>query len=231
MHLITDNGLFAAQEIVPLITIVIAICFWVYNVISGKNAQAVPPRQRPRAPARPRDERLQDEIDIFLSEISPNRPKPEQQRPAANRPAAGNRPGADTDAGGGRRRKPAKPPATSVAQAQEKRRPPGSNVAGRGSPGKGNLGNAIRQQVAEQLPEHKIDREVAEDLKTQVDASVAQHLGAFSGGVAPPSPGTDRATERAHAARIAKLVRQPATIRDAIMINAILTRPVGRRGR
>lgn len=228
-------GVFAAHDAIGvLIVIVISIVAWIFNVISSKATVNRPPAQRPRQPPRPRDDRLQDEIDIFIKEVSPKRPQasPARGLAPAERPLAPNRstPTADPNAGRNKRRKPPKPLVAEGAGPTPKHRPPGSEIASRSAPGTGNLGSAIRQQVAEQLPEHKLAREVAADLKDRIDPDVARHLGEFVTSP-PPGPAVDRPQSASAASRFAELLRRPASVRDAILINTILSLPPGRKSK
>lgn len=219
--------LFAAQDYVGLIFVILALAGWIYNLVSGQNPARPPVVQKPRQPPRPRDDRLQDEIDIFIKEVSPGRSQPSPQRPPASRkPPAPKRPPAPADASAGRNkpRTPAKPLVAQATPPAQKRPSPGSEIANRSAPGSRDLGNAIRQQVAGQLPPRKIEREVAEDLKDRIAPVVTEHLGKFIASP-PPGPTAGSQTSLVEAARIAELMKHPETIKQAILINAILSPP------
>src|SRR5690606_14567727 len=55
--------------------LVIAFIGWIMNLVNSNKTQPPPPRpaDRPRRPPRPREDRLQSEIDLFLEEVSGRR--------------------------------------------------------------------------------------------------------------------------------------------------------------
>lgn len=60
---------------ISLLFLFIAFIGWVMNLLSGKNQPAPPPGPRPRQQPR-RDRRVQDEIEVFLRDVSQGRTPP-----------------------------------------------------------------------------------------------------------------------------------------------------------
>src|SRR5262249_37787209 len=133
-----------------------------------------PVANRPRAPARPRDDKLQQEIDIFIKEVGQKKPlrQPTATAPAAPKPgpAAGPRPGAA--------RRPAPAAAAQAPQppTTPRRGKPGAEIASRQAPVSASLGNHVRQHLKDYMAE-KVAHEVESHLKHDVGQHVAEHLG------------------------------------------------------
>jgi hypothetical protein len=217
--------LFAAETdaVIAIIVALITIVGWIANLISNKNQKGPPVANRPRPPVRPRDDRLQQEINIFIEEAGAQRPRPAPSRPVigASRPVAG---GQRTPVSG--KTRPPAPPAKKSA-----RRPrPGDEIATRHAPVSETLGTGVKQHLSQHMTE-RVTQEVQQRLASRVDEKVEQDLGpAATAGLSarstlPPSsaPPADRA------ARFAGLLRNPATVQQAIVASLILATPVARR--
>src|SRR5437879_11478336 len=88
-----------ADTVIATVVAVITIVGWIINLVSNKNQKGPPVANRPRPPARPRDERLQEEISIFIEDaggqrsrqgsrgVSTARQNPASRNPPAKRPA------------------------------------------------------------------------------------------------------------------------------------------------
>ncbi len=199
-----------------VIVVVVMILSWIMKVIGGVKQAAPPaPGRRPQPP-RGRGGGLQREIDRFLREVGGGRkrseevaieivPEQERQRPR-QKPRPKNRPLA--------------------AQPHENDQHviPGTNIAQRESIVSKNLGTGLREHLREYM-----DDRVEEHLPHNVEASIAEHLGKFTGGAA--EQGALGTTHRSSAAarKIVSLLRDPGGIRQAILINEILSRPSTRR--
>src|SRR5882672_8092788 len=72
-----------AEGIGAVILAVITVIGWIASLVSNKNQKGPPVANRPRPPVRPRDDRLQQEINIFLEETGGKRQKPPPGRPAS----------------------------------------------------------------------------------------------------------------------------------------------------
>lgn len=201
-----------ADAIVTIIAVVIAIVGWIVKVISNANQAGPPVAAKGRPPVRPRDDRLSQEISVFLEESAKpgagNRPANVPARPPQRAPAAA---------------KPAKRrPATDQPQPPKKKPPrrlvPGEDVASRHLEPKRDLGDTVRKHVQEHLADN-VAKEVSQHMKSRIGESVAEHLGT-SGGPAPSS-----AAPPSKSQSLAQALRNPETIRQGIILNLILTRP------
>lgn len=220
--------IFAALGVDDLIKLVFGLVVfigWILNLVANKN-KAAQQANRPR-PVRPRDGKLQKEIDQFLEESKPGQPK---SKPQPSRPSAPPRKTPAPTAGQNRGKEKEKPKKQPAAQQESpsRRRPPGVEVADRPAPVSKDLGAGVRTHVAEHLQAGKIEHEVAEDLKNRVGESVTQHLGTFS---AATRTATTSSVASPAAQHIAELLRNPASVRQAILINTLLSPPPGLRSR
>ena len=199
--------------------IVIGILNAIFKAVGGK-------QQRPaaggpgRQPPRPRNVRLQKEIDAFLQQVRgkvdaddvPIEIVPQQERraqQAARRPQSKKPP-----------RRPARPKPKSV----ERHAAPGAGAATREPPGSKRLGEQVRT--------HHLDRDVEEHVEEyldhRVEESVKGHLGTSDEGRRAAAVQLPRAAPgRTH--RLVSLLRDPAGVRQAIVLNEILSPPLARR--
>ena len=215
-----------ADAIIAAIVALITIVGWIANLVSNKNQKGPPVANRPRPPVRPRDERLQQEINIFIEEAGPQRPKPAPPKPviSASRPVAG---GQRTPAQG-----KARPPAAAApARKPARRSRPGDDIAARHAPGSEKLGaGGVKQPLSQQMTE-RVAQEMQPRLTSRVEDKVVQDLGpSIPAGMSarattssPAAPLPDRA------ARFAELLRNPASVQQAIVLNLILSPPVASR--
>ncbi len=94
------------DAIIGAIIFLITVVGWVANLVSNKNQKGPPVANRPRPPQRPRDEKLQQEINIFIEDAGgqkkkgaanrasnpTGRPRPADRFSAGSRPATQARP-------------------------------------------------------------------------------------------------------------------------------------------
>lgn len=233
MNLSFGQPLFAVgpQEVIALIFVLVSVIGWIIRQVQGTNQQMPPPVQRP---GRRREERASDEIDNFLQQVNrasePNKP-PAVPRPttAANRPKPpGNRGPATAT-----QRQPAKPqPAAPVQESRRIREEDPARPAG------STLGSSLNQHVREHMAE-RIVKEAQRDVGQDIKDSVQKHMGnisrpapgtsspgrvttaaLFSGNTAPADPGCC-----ARADNLKKMLRNPESIRQAIIIQEVMNRP------
>jgi hypothetical protein len=209
-----------ADAIIAVIVALITIVGWIANLVSNKNQKGPPVANRPRPPVRPRDDRLQQEINIFIEEAGPQRARPAPQRPVipASRPVAGGQ------------RAPAQGKARPPAPAKPARRPrPGDEIATRHAPVSESLGAGVKQHLSQQMTE-RVAQEAQQRLQSRVEQKVELDLGpavtAGPSGRATPAPPA-QPVERS--ARFASLLRNPASLQQAIVVNLILSPPASMR--
>jgi hypothetical protein len=206
-----------------VIVIVITVIGWVAKLVSNKNQKGPPVINRPRPPARPRDDRLQQEINIFMDDVGKGRSKPGPARAAgpAARPGAGKLPPAPPA-----QRKPAP-----TAKRSARRPRPGEDIAARQPPVTETLGTSVKEHVSQALSD-KVSQEVQQRLAPRVEQRAQQDLGpsAVTGagkvaGSPPPGPPPLPSPQR-----FAEMLRNPATVQQAMVLNLILSPPVARKG-
>lgn len=240
-------------DAISVIILVIAFLGWLLSLIGGKN-------QAPRGggggahrPPRPRDDRISQEIDAFLREVSGSkRPQPgPQRRPPPDevpieivpeeerRPRLAER--TRMQARRVQRQASQQPPVSSprrtgieagapaTTQTQQQRRL--STISGRKTFDSDELGAQIRKHLAQYMDEHRIDEDVQKDLRRAVDESVRQHLGAFSEGEAGVEPARSAAGASTRPGQMIQFLRNPTGIRQAIVLNEVLSPPVALRQR
>jgi hypothetical protein len=112
-----------------------------------------------------------------------------------------------------------------------KKRKPGAEFADRHRAGRADLGSNVRSHLAEHMQTGTVDSSVQRHLAHNVNQSVVEHLGDTGG--ASPTAGTAATVLRrrtsADAAGILHLLRSRQGIRQAILLNEILSRPKSRR--
>ena len=222
MWFLPPNPVFAVgmDTLLTVVLVVIMILGWLINFVSSQ--QKPPIAGRPRPP-RPRDTRLSNEIDNFLQEVTgAGRKKPketplelvfdeEPQRRSA--PRVRKRP---DQAGRTRQRQTPQPKRTQPDSSAVERRPARDS---------NRLESSIPAHLADSM-ENRISHHVEDHLNHDVNDSVAEHLGSFSGGDATRSTATPSGrASPARARMIVGLLRDPAGIRQAIVINEVLSRP------
>lgn len=197
-----------------VLVIVITVIGWVAKLITNKNQKGPPVINRPRPPARPRDERLQQEINIFMEDVGKGRPGQGARSGAGKQPPA---PSAQRKMAG--------------AKKAARRARPGENIAARQAPVTETLGTSVKEHTGKYLSD-KVSEEVKQRLAPRVEQKVEQDLGLsaamdaaqqaakpFSGVPSPPGP-----------QRFIELLRNPATVQQAMVLNLILSPPAARKG-
>lgn len=204
----------ADDFIVGFIIFLLTIVGWVINLISSKNQKGPPVANRPRPPLRPRDEKIQQEINIFLEDAAGKNKKGAAGRPAARATAV-------------------QPKRKSIAPTGKPgRKPrPGESLTGRPAPltetlGTGDLGKGVKQHLSQHMAD-RVAQEVQQRMAPRVEEKALADLGpTMSSGAsmrAPALPAAVSATVRAD--RFAEMLRNPAHVRQAIVLNLILSPP------
>lgn len=226
------------SELMALIFVMVSVIGWVIKQAQGNNQQLPPPVQRP---GKRREERNADELDSFLQQV--NR-QPEQRQP--NQAGRGNPNRSRQQGSGGQAGVSQRPPAKTVqrqqpaAQTQPPRRLVDDSAsrreaAAQGASGSGSVAQHVRQHMAERIGE-EAKRDVGQGIKD----SVLHNMG--TGLVAPAETGTSvrktatqlfakepATAEQCCAANrmesLRKMLGNPESIRQAIVIQEILNRP------
>ncbi|MDB5339345.1 MAG: hypothetical protein JWN70_4964 [Planctomycetaceae bacterium] len=234
------DPLFSAgfSELMALIFVMVSVIGWIIKQAQGNNQQLPPPVQRP---GKRREERNADELDSFLQQVNrqpeqrqPNqsgRGNPNRSRPpgSSGQSAASQRPAAKTV----QRQQPATPaqPPRRLVEDSASRR----EAAAQGASGSGGVAQHVREHMSE-----RIGDEAKRDVGQGIKDSVLHNMG--TGLLAPVETGTSVrktatqlfAKEPASAAEccsairmesLRKMLGNPESIRQAIVIQEILNRP------
>ncbi|HTI52309.1 MAG TPA: hypothetical protein VL475_15205 [Planctomycetaceae bacterium] len=217
------------ENVIGVICVIIWILAWLMKLMGSQKQKTPPVANRPRPPARPRDERLQEEIDIFIQEVGPKKGARRPPVAAPPRPPAPAKPLA-------RGQRPGKPQVQEKAPAKPapQRLRPGQEISSRQvvRPEK-DLGNAVQQHLQQHMAE-RVTQEASAFLQDKVDQSVAKHLGTSSTAAPPgtvPAPPASGTAAGVQATRYSELFRNPASLRQAMVVNLILSPPPGRKPR
>lgn len=222
------------QELIALVFVLVSVIGWIIRQVQGNNQQMPPPVQRP---GRRRDERVNDEIDSFLQQINrnPDQPKPAEQPRPANRP----KPPGNRNQAAASQRPAARPPQQQPAPAQSRR--VREENAERSLAASAGLGGSLTQHVREHMAE-RVAKEAQRDVGQDVKESVQKHMGPMvrtsQGSTNParvtteelfavkgPGPSMDGCCTGPRAENLKKMLRNPESIRQAIIIQEILNRP------
>lgn len=230
MSLLLVQPLLAVNDpVFAAILVIISIVGWLYRFVQNQNQKVLPPANRPRPPAppRPREGRLQEEIETFIQEVN-------QKKGARRPPTAPPRPTAASA------KTPSKPPArrlqpqpaaptgaSSGDSSSSWRAKPGQEIASRHISAGKEMGAGVQKHV-QQAMRDRVAQEVAVFLAPSVDQSVSAHLGqAVAPSAAAAAPAAAKPSARVHP--LAEAFRSPQGVRQAIVMNLILSPPPGRK--
>jgi len=226
---------------IPIIVIVFMFINWIMNLASGKTNQSQRVGRRAQAP-RPREGRIQGEIDVFLEQVRgksvPHRAakgtvdepleiveveelrhlvRPKRLKQFENNESSGPH-------------KVTQLQLVTDARQQPKRKP-GARIAERQVPGSKNLGDNIRQHVARRMKAGRVTSHVQQHLDHDVDQSVSEHLGSFSAEKRTVTvPRISAGSASITPSGIVRLLRDPVGIRQAVLVSEVLRRPRPLRG-
>jgi hypothetical protein len=200
-----------------------------------RNPPVKPPAASPQADktqaARPRDNQFRNEIEVFLEEVGRRRSPNDPQRGATGRGTASAGPPTTRPT---MRPQPAKPaPRPSASANPAKAEPPkaapqagpprpGAEIASRKAPVSDDLGAQIRAHLSQYLESSRLSERAQTDLGNAVELAVREHLGAT---VTRGATGADPVVATAQSVPLLALLRNPAGLRTAILVNEILERP------
>lgn len=217
----------AACEMAFVAMAAVAFVSWVLKQIAAANQ---PPRPKPGGPrpVRPRNERVQQEIDQFIQEATGRRPERKDVLAADDIEVVEQGPA----------RRPAPRRQAPAARRPEGRPAPGRAAARRPQPASAPSATArplAASNPAAPAPRPAGDRmgaQVQRDLPHAVDQAVASHLGAFSGQLTgvPQEPTAPRGADSLAASMLAEL-QTPAGVQKAIIMQEVLQRPLALRRR
>jgi hypothetical protein len=211
-------------EVVAIGFLLISFIGWINNLISAQNPPPPPKRAggRPQPPPRPRDVKVQSEIEAFLREAVERR----GQGPAAGKaggPLPVPRPASSVPTAQGQQ--PASAAAASQSAASVR---PGGAIAARSLEKPSGLGTGVASHVRTHMGE-RISREVSQHLPHAINQGVGHHLGQFTAGQSDPRadvvPVVQSHASVSDPTRLIDQLREQDGMRKAIILNTILSRP------
>lgn len=215
---------------ISLLFLVIAIVSWLWNVFNGNQKVPGAGRQpQPQAGGKRPETDLQAEINRFLKNVMGQKQDQEEELEvlAIEEEEEKPRPQKPRSKAGAPKRKnvtaPTQPPEREEGPGDVR---PGGRIAQRKGPGSANLGSGVRQHVAEHMQEGRVRQHAEAHLAHGVAEKVQQDLGTFTG-VAPAGEAATvtAARQTATAVSVAKLIRDPVSLKEAFVLNLILDRP------
>lgn len=189
-------------QVIGLIIFTVSVLSWFVNIVQG-NQQNQPPRPKNR----PRDP-VQNELEKFLQEVVGNKGQPEKKRPATPPVPQQKQPRAANDKKGGKAKSQQQRPAKSETASQR----PGERAAASHL-----QTSAMGQGGRSHLHDHMEPNRIGAAVQQDIDSAVRKDLG---------SDATSDALYRAgNIHPLAKALRDPQGVRQAILLNEILSRP------
>lgn len=212
--------------------LIVIVAFFAFSMIRGlmKSAKENAEKQARLAQRGDpnRKQRVQGEIDAFLSEVSGGRgeQKPKRRRKGGQR-SQENKQQAQRDRAELQRQQQIK----QRREATRARRQAESQAATAPERRMGSMGSGISEHVDEYITQHveeHIDNDVEEYVEATIVDSVEAHLGTRRSQM-PEQIGV-RSKERSAAAKsVVTMLKDPKGVRNAILINEILAPPRGLR--
>jgi hypothetical protein len=198
MPVLIPPPLFAdAGAVVGLLVLIFTVVGWLVNLANSQNNPAAPPPQNRPRPPRPKADRVQNEIDVFLQEVrGQNVPKEDVVLEALPPERPGGRP---------RPVAPAPPPQPETAP------PTGRNRLA-------TVASSVESHVGETLASHHLATNVGDKppvahlptAQTGGEMVALQPLGRPAAGARLP---------------VISLFKERQTIRQAVLVNEILSKP------
>ncbi len=216
------------KSIMAALFVLFAIGSWLWNVINGQpNQGGAVRRVPPQMGRRPAEQDLQAEINRFLKQALGQK-EPAEVDLEVLEEAAEVKPSPRTKA-----RRPASTPKSQpnkLADLSPSRDRPGGKIARRKGPGSTDLGSNVREHAAEHMQDRLV-KQTEQHFAHGVSEKVQRDLGPFTAGIAAAGAGSaEKKSEVTTPKQVIAMLRSPATVKQAVILNMILSRPVtGRR--
>jgi len=227
MILIAIQPVLAADAGIIIFIIIMALSGinWLMNNLGGNNQP-----QRPAGGVRPRREPnrgLQAEIDKFLAEVGGNKPQHQQKQRKTPQPKPASP----------RTQKPARMPVPAqerkrqrVQPQPEKPKPKRKSLETKHSkkPISWEMGDTVRSHVQQHLPSGHLDKIIQQDLGHQLEDSITTRFGKLDDAL--QLEGDQSHSGRSDTAqKLVNLLRDPEGVRQAILVNEVLSQPLAMR--
>ncbi len=214
----------AGESWLSIMFVVIAFVSWLWNVFNG-NQKPVGGGVQPQAAGGKRgDKDLQAEINRFLKNVMGQK---EGQADELEVLVVEEGPTKPRSKGKNRPKRPAASPESAAVIGGAR---PGGRISERKGPGSASLGSGVRQHLAEHMQEGRVLQQAQNHLAHGVAEKVQKDLGSFTAADAPTAASATAARAKFTVTEVARLMRDPAGLKQAFVLNLILNRPsFGRR--
>ncbi len=215
---------------ISLLFAVIAFIGWLWNVFNGnQNAAGAGRRPQPQVGGKKIENELQAEINRFLKNVMGQKQEPAEELEVLvveednEKPRSRKKPRSKIEAA--KRKNAAAAPKLEESEGPGDVRP-GGRIAQRKGPGTTNLGSGMREHLAQHMQEGRVLQQAQDHLAHGVSEKVQQDLGTFTG-LNPAGAAATVTTSRqtATALSVAKMMRDPVSLKEAFVLNLILDRP------
>ncbi len=217
----------AGESWLSIMFVVIAFVSWLWNVFNG-NQKPVGGGVQPQAAGGKRgDKDLQAEINRFLKNVMGQKDGHADELEVLVVEEGPTKP---RSKGKNRAKRPAAPAASEESAAVFGGARPGGRISERKGPGSASLGSGVRQHLADHMQEGRVLKQAQNHLAHGVAEKVQQDLGSFTAADAPTAASATAARAKFTVTEVARLMRDPAGLKQAFVLTLILNRPTfGRR--
>jgi hypothetical protein len=218
----------AGGTTVSVLIALVSFAIWLWNQFNGNQN---PPLAggRPQPQPRRQDNELQNEIKRFLNNVMGQKQNPDEELEVLiveeDEVKRRSRSKGRSKSESAKRKSEARTPAQETSEGPGEARP-GGRISQRKGPGSTTLGSGVRQHVAEHMQEGRVIQQAQSHLAHGVAEKVQQDLGTFTGvDPAGAAATVTAARQTATAISVAKLMRDPVSLKEAFVLNLILNRP------
>lgn len=220
----------AGGTAISILFLVIAFVSWLWNVFNGnQNGPGAGRRAQPLPGGKKIETDLQAEINRFLKNVMGQNQAEEEGLEVlvvdeeSKKPRVQKKQRSKVE--GTKRKSAATQPKSGGSEGPGDVRP-GGRIAQRKEPGSSGLGSGVRQHLAEHMQEGRVLQEAQNHFAHGVAEKVQQDLGTFTGLIPPVGAATvTTSRQTATALGVAKLMRDPVSLKEAFVLNLILNRP------
>ncbi len=217
----------AGESWLSVLFVVIAFVSWLWNVFNGNQKPVGGGAQPQAAGGKQGNKDLQAEINRFLKNVMGQK---EGQADELEVLVAEEGPTKPRSRGKNRAKRSAESSASKESAAVLGSARPGGRISERKGPGSASLGSGVRQHLADHMQEGRVLQQAQNHLAHGVAEKVQKDLGSFTAADAPTAASATAARAKFTVTEVARLMRDPAGLKQAFVLNLILNRPtLGRR--